>query len=146
MNTDNFKFDISVPVRFSDVDAMGHVNNAKYLTYFEEARVGYFRHVLSLSESTTAKLGMIVLEARCRYKSPAYFGEIMKVHTRVSWMRNKSFEMEYFITDAASGRIVAEGSSVQVAFDYSIRQTTEIPEEQREKIAAFEGIENRKKE
>jgi YbgC/YbaW family acyl-CoA thioester hydrolase len=140
MKKEDFKFSVDVPVRFSDMDALGHVNNAAYISYFEEGRVHYLHNLLDLPRDDTSALGIIVLDMHCNYRSPAYYGEVLRVHTKVTWLKNKSLEMTYLITDIADGRKVADGSSVLVAYDYSARKTTEIPTEFREKISSFEGI------
>ncbi len=140
MAKDDFKFSVEIPVRFSDMDSLGHVNNAVYLSYFEEGRVHYFRKLFDLPSNDTSTLSMIVLEIHCTYKTPAYYGETLRVYTKVGWMKNKSFEMQYLITERVSGRTIAEGSSIQVSYDYSNQKTIEMPKEFRTKISAFEGI------
>ena len=144
MKKEEFKFSVEVPVRFSDMDSLGHVNNAAYISYFEEGRVYYLRNLFELPKDDTSTLGIIVLDMHCNYRSPAFHGEVLRVYTKVSWLRNKSFEMAYLIVETKSGRTVADGSSVLVAYDYSTRTTREIPDEFREKISEFEGIVSRK--
>lgn len=138
MKKEEFKFSVDVPVRYSDVDSRGHVNNAAYITYFEEGRARYFTELLDLQEADS--FGIIVLDVHCYYKSPAFYGETLRVYTKVNWIRDKSFEMSYLVIDDASGRTVAEGSGVLVGYDYSLQKTTSIPDSHREKMAAFEGI------
>ncbi len=140
MKQDDFKFSIDVRVRFSDMDSLGHVNNAAYISYFEEGRVHYFRKLFDLPWQDTSTLGLIVLDMHCTYKSPAFYGEILRVYTKVNWLKNKSFEMSYLIIDTDTRRTVAEGSSVLVAYDYSTRTTMEIADNVRAKISEFEGI------
>jgi acyl-CoA thioester hydrolase len=140
MKQNDFKFSIDVRVRFSDMDSLGHVNNAAYISYFEEGRVHYFRKLFDLPWEDTSTLGLIVLDMHCTYKSPAFYGEILRVYTKVNWLKNKSFEMAYLIIDTDTDRTVAEGSSVLVAYDYSTRTTMEIADNVRAKISEFEGI------
>ena len=140
MKQNDFKFSIDVRVRFSDMDSLGHVNNAAYISYFEEGRVHYFRKLFDLPREDTSTLGLIVLDMHCTYKSPAFYGEILRVYTKVNWLKNKSFEMSYLIIDTDTGRTVAEGSSVLVAYDYSTRTTMEIADNVRSKLSEFEGI------
>jgi acyl-CoA thioester hydrolase len=140
MEEREFRFSIMVPVRFSDMDSLGHANNAVYLSYFEEARVHYFQQLFDLPTHDPTSLGFIVLEIRCTYKRPAYYGESLKVFTKISWMKNKSMEMQYLAIGAEDGRIVAEGSSILVAYDYSNKQTVTIAENVRSKISEFEQI------
>jgi acyl-CoA thioester hydrolase len=140
MDVKEFKSSVSVPVRFSDIDSLGHVNNAVYLSYFEESRVHYFRELLKLPVDESARIGIIVREIRCVFKLPVYYGKALNVFSRVSWMRNRSMEMQYLVAEPDDGRIVAEGSSILVAYDYAARRSVEIPESMREKISIFEKI------
>ncbi len=144
MDENEFKFSIDVRVRFSDMDSLGHVNNAAYISYFEEGRVHYFRKLFDLPRENTSTLGFIVLDMHCNYKSPAFYGEILRVFTKVNWLRNKSFEMAYLVIDTETWRTVAEGSSVLVAYDYATRQTTKISEDVRDVISRFEEIPGRR--
>jgi len=140
MDENDFKFSVMVPVRFSDMDSLGHANNAVYLSYFEESRVHYFRQLFDLPINDSTKLGFIVLEIRCTYKTPAYYGETLKVFSKISWMKNKSMEMQYLAIGAEDGRVAAEGSSILVAYDYANKCTIEIPEDVRSKISVFEKV------
>ncbi len=100
----------------------------------------YLQNVLGLTMSETADTDIIILNLHCDYVSPAFHGEILEVYTRVSRLGNKSMEMLYLVKDRASGRTVAEGSSILVAYDYVSRQSMEIPSGYREKISRFEKI------
>ncbi len=140
MKQEDFHFFIEFPVRFSDVDSMGHVNNAVYLTYFEEARIHYFKNLIKLKLNDKPLIDIIVLETRCAYRSPAFFGETIRIHSRVSWMRSKVTEMQYLITDVQTGRKVADGASILVPYDYRTGQSVPVPDDVRKAVSEFEGI------
>ncbi len=140
MDEKEFKFSVTIPVRFSDMDSLGHVNNAAYISYFEESRVFYFRNLFDLPRDDSASLGFIVLEIRCTYRTPTYHGEMLKVYSKISWMKNKSMEMRYLALGAEDGRVIADGSSILVAYDYQEKRSIEIPEKIRSKISGFEEI------
>src|SRR3972149_9446324 len=75
-----------IEVRFADTDAMGHVNNASYLTYAEIARVAYYEVVSGAPRPLAphrAEEGMILAQFTISYRSPAFFGESLAVETRV---------------------------------------------------------------
>lgn len=131
-----------VEVRFVDIDAMGHVNNANYATYFEEARVAYFRTALS-GELANRQLGsafpFILLDLYCRYLSPVRVGEVLEVGIRLSRLGGKSFDFEYLISARADGRAVATGRTTQVYYNYEEQRTEPVPEDLR---AAFARIES----
>ncbi|MGC8595005.1 MAG: acyl-CoA thioesterase [Candidatus Kryptoniota bacterium] len=142
MKDTEFKFSVNVPIRFSDMDSLGHVNNAVYLTYFEEARVNYLRKVLNLDSGNVRSIGIVIAEIKCTYRSPAYYGDDLRVYTRVTWIRKRSFEMAYLIVEEKSGRVVAEGSSIQVAFDTDTKQPIEIPPEVKKRIKEFDDVQS----
>ena len=139
LSDSRFPVVISVPVRFREVDAMGHVNNVAYLAYFEDARVAY--HQALAGEATMGVTGFefILAEINCKYRSPAYFGETLLVGIRVARLGRKSFDFEYEIRDHVSDRLIAEGQSVQVMFDYDIRRSKLLSAAFAEKVEALEG-------
>lgn len=122
---DGYRFTLSIPVRFRDVDAMGHVNNAVYLTYFEAARIPYY--LMLSGRPDLARTDMIVARIECDYRSPATFGDTLVVGVRMEEIRSRSFTLSYRIEDAASATLVAAGRSVQVAYDYAARKTQMVP-------------------
>jgi acyl-CoA thioester hydrolase len=142
----DFAFCREVEVRFSDTDAMGHVNNARYLTYCEIARAAYYEAVtgrqLPLGVHGATE-GMILADIRVTYRAPAFYGENLSVETRVVRIGNSSFTMEHRLTapDSRYGtaRLVATAESVLVSYDYAAERTIEVPPELANTIEAFEG-------
>lgn len=122
-------------VRFRDCDSYRHVNNAVYLTYFEEARAAYWK---ALMGPDFKGFDFIIAEATCRYHAPAVFGELLAVKAEIPELGGKSFPMTYEIAEAASGRSIASGRSVQVMYDYDRQASVPIPEELRQRVRAFE--------
>src|SRR5262245_43644460 len=111
-----------VQVRLADTDAMGHINNARYLTYVEIARVAYWEHVTGRMLPTGAhgaEEGMILAEIRVTFRSPAFFGERLTVETRVERIGRTSFGMVHRITAPESRygdtRLVAVADSTLVS-------------------------------
>ena len=140
LRPDDFRFCCESAVRFRDVDAMNHVNNAVYLTYFEIARDGYARALghCEADASPAERFPFILLDVYCRYVSAAEPGERLLIHLRTSRMGGKSFEFEYLITSAGDRRTVAVGRSTQVYYDYASGRTEPIPEHFRQLVAAIE--------
>ena len=127
-----------VPMRFSDTDAMGHVNNANYLSFLECARVDYLRRVLSIVK--ISEIGVIIARIEIDYKSPVFHNETLCVGCRVSEINGASMKMEYRIEDKAAGRLVASAVSVVVAFDYGLNRPMRVSDEWRAKMEEFDGI------
>jgi acyl-CoA thioester hydrolase len=119
-------------VRFRDLDAMGHVNNAVFLTYIESARVAFLQH---LGAATSLEdMAIIVARIEIDFRAPVGFGDEVDVAVRASRFGEKSFDLDYELR--VGGRIVAEARSVLVGYDYGKGATVEIPHEWREKLAA----------
>ncbi len=122
-------------VEFRDLDGLGHVNNAVYLSYLESAKVAYFRDVVGAVD--LAELG-IVADVKIAYRSPAFFGETLSVGVRVRQVGTKSLRFEFEVR-GPDGRLVAEASSAHVTFDYATRTPAEVPAAWRERIEAHEA-------
>jgi len=177
--TGPFRYGHTVEVRFRDTDALGHVNNAVYLTYFEAARAGYYRALtgatfgigINLAGPSRGRSGasggeaasgeapasgeaanasesdddrtFIVARAEVDYRAPAYFGEILTVECRIGWASRSSFSLEYRITapesERGTARLIADGATVQVMYDYRRGRATRLPDALLSKFAAYEG-------
>ncbi len=137
-----WKIEAEVKVRFVDVDWMGHVNNAHYFTYFEQARIAYFKNFSSLDfTSPHYQVGksVIVASISCNFLSPAYLDEVLKVKIRTLKLGRSSFVLEYEMTETKTERLVATGESVMVYFDYKTQKSEALPQEIREQIESLEG-------
>jgi acyl-CoA thioester hydrolase len=136
-----YKHRTPIQIRFKDVDALGHVNNANHLTYFELARMKYAEDVLG--EIDWSKNGFILASARLEYKRPILLNDTVLVLSRTSKTGTKSFEMEHLIIRIekdASETILASGANVIVCMEYASMKSIPVPEEWKSKVAAFEGI------
>jgi acyl-CoA thioester hydrolase len=139
---DEFTFSWPLEVRFRDIDAMGHVNNAVYFTYFEIARTAYFRAIgfsLAGADSYTALFPFILAETNCRFLLPIVLQDRLLIHIRTSHLGRSSFRFDYVITDEKKERIFATAWSAQVYFDYVSGKSMEMPKNFREMIEKFEG-------
>ncbi len=131
-----FRFSVSIPIRYADIDAQRHVNNVAYFTFMEQARVDYAREVGFRQDERFDALGMIVAEASCSYVAPAHLWETVIVWARVCRLGNKSFHFEYRLETERA--LIATGRSVQVCYDYSTQQSMPIPDDWRAAIIAYE--------
>jgi acyl-CoA thioester hydrolase len=136
-----FRFYHPIEVRYGDLDPQGHLNNAKYLTYFEQARVAYWIDMGFFSKDQSfMELGVILADVHITYLEPVYFGQKVKVGVHVIRLGNKSMTWEQNVVDVESGKELARGKVVVVAYDYKQEKTIPIPHEWREKITEFEGL------
>lgn len=126
-----------VQVRFRDLDAMGHVNNAVYLTYLEMGRLAYYRELMGLKRPSD--FNFILAHVSIDFRSPVALGETVYVGVRVTRVGRKSFQFAYELREGESARLIAEATSVQVMYDYQHQKPVPIPDEFRRRLEAFEG-------
>jgi acyl-CoA thioester hydrolase len=119
-------------VRFRDLDPMGHVNNAVFLTYIESARAAFLQHLGAVQ--TLEDLAIIVARIEIDFRAPVRFGDEVDVSVRVSRFGEKSFDLEHEL--CVDDTLVAEAKTVLVTYDYERREPVAIPEAWREKLAA----------
>ena len=119
-------------VRFRDLDPMGHVNNAVFLTYLEQARVAFFSEMGAATG--LEDMNMIVARVEIDFKAPVRLGQEVEVSVRASRFGTKSFDLDYELR--VEGELVAVAKSVQVAYDYKRREPVPVPAEWREKLSA----------
>jgi acyl-CoA thioester hydrolase len=119
-------------VRFRDLDAFGHVNNAVFLTYLEQARIEFLRQLGLLSR--VDDMTMILARAEIDFRAQATLGEELEIGVRLSRFGTKSFDLDYEVR--SGDRLVADARTVLVAFDYASGETIELPQAWRERLAA----------
>ena len=137
MNSKQQNVTAQIEVRFRDLDAMGHVNNAVYFTYMEVARSRFF---LSLTDpGDPLQLPVIMAEANCTYMAPARFEDIIRVTVTVTRVGNKSFELFYTMSNQ-DNKPIASGRTVMVAYDYSSRRTIRIPDQLRRSLETYNDL------
>ena len=130
---------IEINVRFMDIDALQHVNNARYLNFLEEARIAYSQELLGIFNSIQ-ELNVLVARVEIDFMRPVLYGEQVKVYTRISRLGNKSFVFESVITSTKnnSENIAARALQTLVAFDVKSAKTITIPDDLRKDILRIE--------
>ena len=127
-------FEHELEVRFRDCDPMGHVNNAVYLTYFEVARFAWWRRIFG--PDGPADHGFIVARAEIDYRKPALTGQRLLVRLRLAAMGRSSFTVAYEVLDVRTRELLAEGRSVQVAYDYARGESVPLSGDVRARLEA----------
>ena len=123
--------------RFRDTDAMGHINNAVYVTYLEVARQIYWARLDAHADYR--RVPFILAHVTIDFRSEALVSEVLEAGIQLAWIGNRSFSFAYRIWEKTSGRTVAEASTVQVCYDYGAKKTMPMPEELRRAFESFEG-------
>jgi acyl-CoA thioester hydrolase len=136
---DNWGYSFPIVVRFNDLDAMGHVNNAVYLTYCEMARVGYLRTVGGMG--AFGQLDMILARAEVDYRMPIEFNDRLAVQVRASAIGTRSFTLDYRMLIERDGRrhVACMARTVIVCYDYSAGHSIPVSPALIDSFETFEG-------
>jgi len=129
-------FQSRIDIRFKDIDAMGHVNNAVIFTYFEEGRKALFYE--AFKESAPGGFNFIVAHLECDYILPIRLEDRLLLNIWVNAIGAKSFGLAYALMDAADvNRTFTKGSSVQVCYDYRQHQSVPVPQILKKALLAY---------
>ncbi len=115
-------------VRFADLDAMRHMNNAAYLTFFESARVEYISSLLGDDPTTRGQFGVIFAECKVHYRAPAFLDEEIRTCVRPAEIARSSVKLEFAMHAVADERLLADGYGVLVGYDYAAGRAAPLPE------------------
>ncbi len=127
------KLSTEIEIRFSDLDAYGHVNNAIFFTYLETARVKLFRE--RFSALMQEGLLFLVVEASCRYRKPIELDDRVLIDISTEEIGRSSFTFTYLVHDGR-GKEFADARTVMVCFDQGRSKAVAIPDDFR---AVFDG-------
>lgn len=137
---DAFNIVAPVEVTFRDTDAMGHANNAVYLTWFENARIALWRAIARDPQADYGQVPFVLARAEIDFRSPCYVGQRLRVGIRTTRIGNRSFESVYRVEREADGGLAAEGTSVQVMYDYRARSSMPMAEDFRRRLIEIDGL------
>ncbi|HEX2015352.1 MAG TPA: thioesterase family protein [Solirubrobacteraceae bacterium] len=122
-------FSYSDRVRFSDLDAMRHLNNVAFLSFFESARIAFISSVLPEHRPTDPDdFGLIFAECHINYRAPAFFDDQIQTWVRPGAVKRSSFRVEFEMRRESDQRLLAEGYGVLVGYDYGAGRPTPLPE------------------
>lgn len=124
-----------IQVRFRDCDVMGHVNNAVYLSYFEQARMHYFQQMVG-QEWDWRKNGIILVKNEVTYLKPILLTDVPEIHVYLKEIGTKSFTLSYEIK--INDKIVSTGVSKLVCFDFFEEKSVELMPEMIEGLNKLE--------
>jgi acyl-CoA thioester hydrolase len=137
----DFKFFHPTEVRYGDLDPQGHVNNAKHLTYFEQARVRYLIEFgLFSRDQSFMEIGVVIADIHISYLVPIHYDDNIKVGVKTAKIGNKSMTVEQCVMNADTGEIMSSGTVVMVAYDYKDLKPIPVPEDWKKKVSEFEGL------
>lgn len=133
----DYKFKAPIPLRFADIDAVGHVNNAVYLTYFEVARFAYWNDV---TDWNLRRDGIIVGRIEVSYLKPITLDDEVYCYVRTTRIGTSSFDMMQLLVRATphGEEICTVGKTVCISYDYRQNKSVPIPEKERKKMIEYD--------
>ncbi len=139
---DNVIYNHKVPVqlRFNDADALGHINNSVYFSFYDLGKTEYFKAVRG-RYIDTKDIDIVVVHAEVDFLSPVFLSDEIEVQTAVSSIGNKSFTLMQRIVDTKSDTIRCICKTIMVGFDQSTQQSKPISEDWKKAISLFENRE-----
>ena len=137
----HYKHSTQIQLRFKDGDLMGHVNNANHFTYFELARVTYFKEVVG-DVVNWKNEGIILARMVIDYKAPLLITDSTFASTRCTRLGDKSFDLEHLLIVKNNGdeKIIATGTCTLVCYNYINGVSISIPDEWRGKMQVYDRI------
>lgn len=135
----SYRFHLPIAVRYGDLDSQWHVNNARFLTFVEQARFTYLVELGLFDGKSFNDLPLIVGDSYCRYLVPIDPGKTVSVWMGVVSIGNKSMKIDSLITSEDGKVVHAELENTMVGFDYRTKKSVPISDEIRSRIEAYEG-------
>lgn len=133
------RFVTDVQMRFRDIDGMGHVNNAVFLSYTELARTHFYMKVAK--KERLEDIDFILAHFDIDFESQSVWGDQIRVAVWPSKIGTSSFALRYEISEARTGRVLARAKSVQVSYDYERKKPKPIPPDFRRLLEAALEVE-----
>jgi acyl-CoA thioester hydrolase len=129
-------FETKVRVRYAETDQMGVVHHSNYLIWFELARTEYClaKGFSYRQMETDDKTLMVVAEAYCRYKSPAFYEDDLVVRTKVDELKSRTLRFVYEVVRPNDGMLLAEGETLHVLTDEN-KRVRSLPQKYRELLS-----------
>lgn len=129
----------SVPVRWGDMDALGHVNNTVYFQYCESGRIAYFEALDLLKYRIKESEGPGIVAANLNFRRQVRYPGTISVTTHAAKVGARSFTLSHVLADASDGAVVADGESVVVWIDYKQAKALPLPDPLVQAIAQLEA-------
>jgi acyl-CoA thioester hydrolase len=135
---DDFRFFETVSTRWADMDTYGHVNNARYFTYCESARMAYFTAVRMDEHAEAPSHGPALAAANLDFLRQVHHPATLEVGVTCPHLSRRSWTLDYTLFDTATGEPVADGSSVIAWVDYEAGKAIALPDGLRRAISRLE--------
>lgn len=136
----DYKFSTPIDVRYGDLDPQWHVNNVRFLTFLEHARLNYLMKLNLFDGKNFFDFNLIVADIHITYLAPITLNQDIKVWLKTERIGNKSLTFVYEIRDEETKEIMAKAETIMVTYDYHKQKSIPVPDTWRKAISQLEGI------
>lgn len=133
-----FRHAVPVQLRFNDIDMLGHLNNAVYMTLFDLGKARYFLDVMPEAVNLE-HINIVVVNINCNFYAPAYITEQLAVLTQVTSVSTHSLVMEQRVVNVDTGEVKCTARVVMAGFDPDTATGRPIDEEWTDALCRYEG-------
>lgn len=133
-----FEFTHHEIVRYSDCDMHQHLNNARYLTFLEQARIRYFEALGMTIDATPQSIPVIIVHASVDYRAPALINDAIAIDVHAEKIGTKSVTLRYRLRRDTDHTLIADATTIMAWFDHEHHITVPVPDAIRKKIAALQ--------
>lgn len=137
---ENFNHTLPIQIRFNDIDAVGHINNNEYFSYFDLGKTTYFENLKASHVSWTEGF-IVIAHIETDFYSPIYYKESIVVDTKIIKVGTKSITMLQQIRNVKTEEVKCRCKTIIVAYDAVLQNSMSIPDIWKDAIIQFEGIE-----
>ena len=134
---ENYKHSIPIQIRFSDIDALSHVNNSFFAQYYDVGRIYYFEDVMKEKIDWT-EIVVVIVNIEINFISPILQGDDIYVESKLTNFGNKSMKMEQRLIDKKTGIVKSNCKTILSGFDRLTNTSIKIPEEFKTKFLEYE--------
>ena len=117
-----------IEARWGDMDGLRHINNAKYLTFLESARLEYLSTLGIDINRWDSKESVILASMKIDYHKQSSYPNIYEIGCKISRIGNKSFDIFNAIFESSSNNLIVTGTFTVVCFDYHLQKTISVPD------------------
>jgi len=137
---ETFKTTLPIQIRFNDIDALGHINNNAYFSYFDLGKTVYFEKIKGSSVISWIDGLIVVAHIEVDFFSPIYYRETITVDTKITKLGDKSGVFLQQIRNVKNGEIKCRCKSVFVCYNAATQSSIAIPDVWRKIISEYEDI------
>ena len=135
---EKFLFATEIPIRISDINRGRHLAFHMVLSFTEEARVRFWKH-LGYTDENMNDVALIVVDAAIMYRKQGFYGQMLKVEVALADFTSKGCDMVFRMSNADTGEEMFRAKTGMLFFNYGSQKVVPVPEDFKRRVAALEA-------